>query len=51
MRRTVYLVSGFAALALGALGAFLPLLPTVPFVLLAAFCFARARSPRRPASP
>jgi len=42
MRRTVYLVSGFAALALGALGAFLPLLPTVPFVLLAAFCFARS---------
>lgn len=42
MRRTFYLLSGFAALALGAIGAFLPLLPTVPFMILAAFCFARS---------
>ena len=33
---------GLAALALGFIGLFVPLLPTVPFVLLAAFAFARS---------
>lgn len=42
IKRIAYLVAGFVSLALGAVGVVLPLLPTVPFVILAAFCFARS---------
>lgn len=34
--------AGLLAMALGIVGIALPLLPTVPFFLLAAFCFARS---------
>lgn len=40
--RHLWRLLGIAALTLGLVGAFVPLLPTVPFVLLAAFAFARS---------
>jgi uncharacterized protein len=42
MRRPLYLAAGLSCVALGAIGAVLPIMPTVPFLLLAAFCFARS---------
>lgn len=40
-QRGLWLAAGALALATGIVGIVLPLLPTTPFVILAAFCFAR----------
>ena len=40
--RFIWLLTGLVALAVGAVGVVLPLLPTTPFLLVAAFAFARS---------
>lgn len=39
--RWLWLLAGWLCLLLGGIGVVTPLLPTVPFVLLAAWCFSR----------
>lgn len=40
--RLIWAILGFVSLGAGIVGAVLPLIPTVPFVLLAAFCFSKS---------
>lgn len=42
MKKILYMMIGCICLGLGALGTLIPVLPTVPFLMLAAFCFARS---------
>jgi uncharacterized protein len=42
MKKILYILIGCISLGLGIIGVILPILPTVPFVLLAAFCFAKS---------
>ena len=42
MKKIVYIVVGCISLSLGVVGTILPILPTVPFLLLAAYCFAKS---------
>lgn len=42
LKKILYMVLGCIGVGLGAIGAVLPLLPSFPFLLLAAFCFAKS---------
>lgn len=39
--RYIYIMIGILSVILGGIGVLLPVLPTVPFLLLASFCFAK----------
>lgn len=41
-KKILFIVLGCIGLGLGAVGAVLPLLPSFPFLMLAAYCFARS---------
>lgn len=42
IKKIAYIVLGCIGVGLGAIGAVLPFLPAFPFLLLAAFCFAKS---------
>lgn len=42
LKKILYILLGCIGLAVGAVGAVVPMLPAFPFLLLAAFCFARS---------
>lgn len=41
IKKIIFVIVGVISLLLGIIGTVLPILPTVPFLLLASYCFAR----------
>lgn len=42
LKKYVYIVLGCIGVGVGGIGAVIPLIPTFPFLLMAAYCFARS---------
>lgn len=42
IKKIIYIILGCTGVVIGAIGAVIPLLPSFPFLLLAAFCFAKS---------
>ncbi len=42
MKKVLYIILGCVGVGLGAAGAVVPMIPAFPFLMLAAFCFARS---------
>lgn len=42
MKKFLYMIVGYISVGLAAIGVVVPVLPTVPFLMLAACCFARS---------
>lgn len=42
MKKVLYIILGCVGVGLGAVGAVVPMIPAFPFLMLAAFCFARS---------
>ena len=42
LKKILYIILGCIGVGLGAVGAVVPMLPAFPFLMLAAFCFARS---------
>ena len=42
MKKAIYMIFGCFGVGMGAVGVIIPVLPTFPFLMLAAFCFARS---------